>query len=124
LLKVGWAMLEAARATPVRPQPDAQTRHAGQLLNVAAVLGGLLLFGIGGYRRLWHPDWSGGHALVTLWPLYLAGAAPILLRWMGWPRSPEAKQDVTAEAEADRAGDIAACPGGEVAAAHRAEARH
>jgi hypothetical protein len=73
-------MLDTASATPVRPQSGPHTRRAGRRMDAAAVLGGLLLFGIGGYRRLWHPDWSGGQALVTLWPLYLAGAAPILLR--------------------------------------------
>jgi hypothetical protein len=51
-----------------------------QLMNGAALLGALLLFGVCGYRRIWHPDWSGLHAVSALWPLYVAGGLPIVVR--------------------------------------------
>jgi hypothetical protein len=49
--------------------------------NRAAVFGALLLFAACGYRRFWHPDWSGGQALAALWPVYVVGCVPILVRW-------------------------------------------
>ncbi len=53
----------------------------GPFSNRAAVFGALLLFAACGYRRIWHPDWSGGQALAALWPVYVVGCVPILARW-------------------------------------------
>jgi hypothetical protein len=62
-----------------------ETAHHPQLIGVfadrAAVLGGLLLFAICGYRRIWHPEWSGAEAMAMLWPVYVVGGLPILTRW-------------------------------------------
>jgi hypothetical protein len=55
-------------------------------VNAAALIGGLLLFGVCGFRRIIHPDWSGLQALATFWPLYLTGGAPILFWLAGLPR--------------------------------------
>lgn len=48
---------------------------------LASVAGALILFGACLYRRLWHPEWTGGQALEALWPFYLAGALPICIAW-------------------------------------------
>jgi hypothetical protein len=53
----------------------------GAFSNRAAVLGALLLFAACGYRRIWHPDWSGAEALAAIWPVYVVGCIPILVRW-------------------------------------------
>jgi hypothetical protein len=63
-------------------RPRQRPNGVPQLMNGAAVLGALVLFGICGYRRIWHPDWSGLHAVSTLWPLYVMGGLPIVARWV------------------------------------------
>ena len=56
-----------------------RTRH---FLTVSAVVAGaLFLLGACLYRRIWHPEWTGGQALAALWPLYLTAASSIYLGW-------------------------------------------
>jgi len=50
--------------------------------DVAAVAGATLLFGACAYRRIWHPQWSGGEALAALWPFYAIGGGAIFVRWL------------------------------------------
>jgi len=65
-------------ANETAPHP----RPIGPLFaNRGAALGALLLFAIWGYRRICHPDWSGAQALAFLWPVYVVGVLPILVRW-------------------------------------------
>lgn len=56
-----------------------RTRH---FLTVSAVVAGaLFLLGACLYRRVWHPEWTGGQALAVFWPLYLAAASSIFFGW-------------------------------------------
>jgi hypothetical protein len=53
------------------------------VLTAAAIVGGtLLLIAASLYRRFWHPEWTGGHALATLWPFYLSSASMIVAGWV------------------------------------------
>ena len=80
-------MLDTVRAAHALARPRWRMLRASRLVDVAALLGGLVLFGVCGYRRLWHPEWSGLQALANLWPLYVIGGAPIVAWWVGWLRA-------------------------------------
>jgi hypothetical protein len=75
-------MQDSPIAGAERPAAPPLPIGGGSLSNCAAVLGALLLFAACGYRRIWHPDWSGAEALAALWPVYVLGCIPILLRWV------------------------------------------
>jgi hypothetical protein len=47
-----------------------------------ATAGTLALLGACLYRRLRHPEWTGGQALQALWPIYLAGVSSICIGWL------------------------------------------
>lgn len=70
-----------------RKQPQGPTqpqlRRAQELLCISvASAGTLVLLGACLYRRLRHPEWTGGQALTALWPFYLAGALSICTGWL------------------------------------------
>jgi hypothetical protein len=44
--------------------------------------GSLILLGTCLYRRVRHPDWTGGQALTVLWPVYLVGVMSICSGWL------------------------------------------
>ena len=48
----------------------------------AVAAGSLILLGVCLYRRIRHPDWTGGQALAALWAVYLAGAVSICGGWL------------------------------------------
>jgi hypothetical protein len=65
------------------PTPADGARRLQDVARTWAVLGGfLILFGTCLYRRIRHPDWTGGQALAALWPLYLAGVVSICSGWL------------------------------------------
>jgi len=71
-----------ARKEPT-PTPAGHARHAPDVVRTWAVLAGFaILFGTCLYRRIRHPDWSGGQALAALWPVYLAGVVSICSGWL------------------------------------------
>jgi hypothetical protein len=70
------------RKERARPS-EIQWQRAQYLLRVSiATAGTVILLGACLYRRVRHPEWTGGQALEALWPLYLAGAASICTAWL------------------------------------------
>jgi hypothetical protein len=62
--------------------PSLKSRRMQELLIGSAVIAGALcLLGACAYRRVWHPEWTGGQALQALWPFYLAAALSIYCGW-------------------------------------------
>jgi hypothetical protein len=60
-----------------------QERRSQDLVRAWAVAAGsLILLGACLYRRIRHPDWTGGQALTALWAVYLAGAVSICGGWL------------------------------------------
>jgi len=64
-----------------RARPSRGVRAQEILGITVATVGTLILFGACLYRRLRHPDWTGGQALEAFWPLYIAGALSICIGW-------------------------------------------
>jgi hypothetical protein len=63
--------------------PHDQQRHP--LYHVRAwgvVAGSLILLSVCLYRRMRHPDWTGGQAVAVLWPVYLVGIVSICSGWL------------------------------------------
>jgi hypothetical protein len=70
------------RKKQARPS-QVQRQRAPYLLRVSvATAGTAILLGACLYRRVWHPEWTGGQALEALWPIYLAGSASICAAWL------------------------------------------
>jgi hypothetical protein len=57
-------------------------RSQGLVRAWAVAAGSLILLGVCLYRRIRHPDWTGGQALAALWAVYLAGAVSICGGWL------------------------------------------
>jgi hypothetical protein len=59
-----------------------ERHHVRHLLTVSAMIAGaVFLLGACLYRRVWHPEWTGGQALAGLWPFYLVAALSIYFGW-------------------------------------------
>lgn len=64
-------------------EPPRPSRRTLDFLYISvATAGTLVLLGACLYRRLRHPEWTGGQALQVLWPFYLAGALSICTAWL------------------------------------------
>jgi len=70
------------RKEQARPSQLQRQRALDILWVWAASAGTLVLLGACLYRRLRHPEWTGGQALQVLWPFYLAGAMSICVGWI------------------------------------------
>jgi len=62
------------------PQDQERPLYLVRAWGVAA--GSLLLSGACLYRRIRHPDWTGGQAVAVLWPVYLVGVLSIFSGWI------------------------------------------
>jgi hypothetical protein len=63
--------------------PQDQERHPLYLVRAWGVAAGsLILLGACLYRRIKHPDWTGGQAVAALWPVYLLAAVSICSGWL------------------------------------------
>jgi hypothetical protein len=63
--------------------PRNQERHPLYLVRAWGVAAGsLILLGACLYRRIKHPDWTGGQAVAALWPVYLVAVASICSGWL------------------------------------------
>src|SRR5215831_16372199 len=60
-----------------------QERCSQDLVRAWAVAAGsLILLGACLYRRIRHPDWTGGQAVAVLWPMYVVGVLSICGGWL------------------------------------------
>jgi hypothetical protein len=62
-----------------------QDQEPHRLYHVRAwgvVAGSLILLSACLYRRVRHPDWTGGQAVAVLWPIYLVGIVSICSGWL------------------------------------------
>jgi hypothetical protein len=63
--------------------PRNQERHPLYLVRAWGVAAGsLILLGACLYRRIKHPDWTGGQAVAALWPVYLIAVVSICSGWL------------------------------------------
>src|SRR5215467_155067 len=69
------------RMTIRAPQdPERHPLYLARAWGVAA--GSLILLCACLYRRIKHPDWTGGQAVAVLWPVYIIGAFSICSGWL------------------------------------------
>jgi len=60
-----------------------QKRHPLYLVRAWGVAAGSsILLGACLYRRIRHPDWTGGQAVAVLWPMYVVGVVSICGGWL------------------------------------------
>lgn len=75
--------IDLSERTEPTQTSQGQERRSQDLVRAWAVAAGsLILLGACLYRRIRHPDWTGGQALASLWAVYLAGAVSICGGWL------------------------------------------
>jgi len=74
--------LDLLKRMTIRAPQDPE-RHPLYLVRAWGVAAGsLILLGACLYRRIKHPDWTGGQAVAVLWPVYMVGAFSICSGWL------------------------------------------
>lgn len=83
--------------------PQEKERHPLYVVRAwGVVAGSLILLSACLYRRIRHPDWTGGQAVAGLWPVYLVGIVSICSGWLfrdadGTLRTPAAPAEKPAQ---------------------------
>ena len=74
--------LDLLRRMTVRTPHDRQRQPLYLVRAWGVAAGSLILMGACLYRRIRHPDWTGGQAVAVLWPVYLVGVGSICSGWL------------------------------------------
>ena len=66
----------------IKALTDAGKASLDLIAALLVIIGGLLVIGGGTYRVFVRPEWTFEQAFDALWPVFLVGAATVVLGWL------------------------------------------